>query len=154
MKWVLIFSTILVFNATAYFMRKRLSRQELYTTVLFGISAALLTDVYASFRFKAWGFFEAGVVEFNALWILFGIYPSAAAMIVNWYPYRSGLSKKFLYLAAWSVFSTGYEWITVKTEIIWHQNWNLYYSLLLYPVIYYLLIVHIRLYRRLQPGIQ
>jgi hypothetical protein len=107
----------------------------------------LLVDTFASIKFKAWGFFEVENVEFKALWIIIGIYPIFAAMIINWYPYRDNLGKKILYLLGWSTFSTIYEWLTMKVGIIWHINWNLLYSFLLYPWIYYLLIFHVRFYR-------
>ncbi|XEC97361.1 CBO0543 family protein [Paenibacillus tarimensis] len=131
-------------------MKKHIKKSELYTTIIFGLLASLLVDTYASFRFEAWGFFEKGKAEFSVLLILLGIYPAAAAMIVNWYPYKSRWWLKLAYILGWTICSTGYEWLTLKTGILWHVHWNLFYSLLLYPAIYYMLIVHVRIYRWLQ----
>lgn len=147
MKWLVLAVTILIFNSIAFLMRKRLKFSELYATVTFALVADTLSDLYASFNFKAWGFFEPAKAELTTMFIILGIYPAAAAMIINWYPYESAWWKKIIYLMCWSVFSTAYEWLTLVTGILWHKNWNLFYSFLIYPFIYYMLIVHIRIYR-------
>ncbi|TVY08934.1 CBO0543 family protein [Paenibacillus cremeus] len=132
-------------------MNKKLKLSEIYTTVVFSLFIVVLTDAYAGFRFKAWGFFEVEKVEFTALFIILGIYPAVAAMIINWYPYESVWWKKSGYFLGWSLFSTAYEWLCVKTGILWHIHWNLYYSFVLYLLIYYLfLILHVRIYRWMQ----
>lgn len=128
-------------------MLKRLKFVEIYTTVIFGLFVATFVDLFASFRFDAWGFFEVEKVEFRIILVIFGIYPAAAAAIINWYPYESVWWHKFSYLMGWSIFSTAYEWLTMKVEIIWHHKWNLFLSFLLYPVVYYMLIVHVKIYR-------
>jgi hypothetical protein len=116
-------------------------------TIFFALFVEVLVDTYASFKYKAWGFFKPDAAEFSALFIILGIYPAAAAMIINWYPYRSVWWKKGLYLLAWAVFSTSYEWLTLKVGIMWHHQWSLVHSFFLYPAIYYMLIVYVRFYR-------
>jgi uncharacterized membrane protein YczE len=147
MKWTVLVITILIFNTVVILMKKRLKISEIYTTVTFGLLIDLLVDIYASFRFKAWGFFEVEKVEFSAMLIILGIYPAAAAMIINWYPYKSVWWLKLCYLLGWTVFSTAYEWLTLKVGILWYKNWSLYYSFLIYPFIYYILILHVRIYQ-------
>lgn len=147
MSWLVILGTIVMIYPIAIFMNKRLSLSEIYTTVVFGLFVETLVDSYASFEYKAWGFYEVETAEFKALWIIIGIYPLFAAMVINWFPYQAAWWKKILYLIGWSVFSTGYEWLSMKTGILWHINWHLFYSFLLYPVIYYMLVAHVRFYR-------
>lgn len=147
MKWIVIAATILLFNAIAIFMRKRVKISEIYATVTFALLMDLLVDVYASFRLKAWGFFQVEKAEFSVIFIIFGIYPAAAAMVINWFPYQSVWWVKLGYLLGWAFFSTAYEWLTLRVGILWHIHWNLLYSFVMYPFIYYMLIVHVRLYR-------
>jgi hypothetical protein len=149
MKWIVLIISILIFNAVAILMRKRLKISEIYATVAVALLLDLLVDVYASFRFKAWGFFQVEKAEFSVMLIIFGIYPAVATMIINWYPYNSGWKIKLGYLIAWAVFSTAYEWLTLKVGILWHINWNLLYSFVMYPFIYYILILHVRIYRKI-----
>lgn len=150
MSWLVIFGTIAIIGPITIYMNKRLSLAEMYTTIVFSLFVQTLVDTYASFEFNAWGFFEVETAEFKSLWIILGIYPFFAAMIINWFPYQASWWKKAMYLLGWSAFSTGYEWLAIKVGIMWHIKWNLYYSFLLYPAIYYMLTVHIRMYRRIK----
>ncbi|MGG1400245.1 hypothetical protein ABE288_20840 [Bacillus salipaludis] len=140
LKWSILIIAILLFNTVAIFMKKRLKISEIYTTVIFGLLASTIADLYASYRFKAWGFFEVEKLEFSVVLILLGIYPAVTVMIINWYPYKSNWTLKLCYLMGWTVFSTAYEWLTVKTGILWHINWN--FILFLYNVSIYLLYVN------------
>jgi hypothetical protein len=148
MKWFVIIISILIFNAVAILMKKRLKISEIYATVIFSLFMVLLVDMYANFRFKAWGFFNVEKADFSGLLIIFGIYPATAAIIINWYPYKSVWWLKLCYLIGWAVFSSAYEWLTLKVGILWHINWNLFYSFVMYPFIYYMLIVHVRIFQR------
>jgi hypothetical protein len=147
MKWIVLFITICVFNIIVIFMPKRLKISELYATVVFGLFVDVLVDTYMGFAFKAWGFFNVEKAEFTALLIILGIYPAAAAMIINCYPYKGNRWLKFAYLMSWSIFSTAYEWMSLKLGIIWHIHWNLFYSFVMYPIIFFMLIAHVRMYR-------
>lgn len=148
--WIVIFVTTLIIYPIVIHMEKHLSLSETYMTVVFGLFVQTLVDTFASFQLKAWGFFEVEKAELKSLWIILAIYPIFATMIINWFPYRASWWKKILYLLAWSTFSTCYEWLTIRVGIMWHMNWNLFYSFLLYPFIYYLLIVHVRVFRWMQ----
>jgi hypothetical protein len=147
MKWTVLIITILIFNSVVILMKKRLKISEIYATVTFGLVFNLLVDIYANFRFKLWGFFEVEKIEFSTILIILGIYPAAAVMIINWYPFKSVWRLKLCYLLGWAVFSTAYEWLTLKVGILWHIHWNLFYSFLIYPFIYYILILHVRFYQ-------
>ncbi|MGG1677957.1 CBO0543 family protein [Neobacillus sp. NRS-1170] len=153
MSWFVIFGTMLIIYPIAFFMKKRLSITEIYPTVVFGMFVSTLVDAFASYH-KAWGFFEVDKVELSALWIIIGLYPIFAAMIINCYPYRGARWEKTIYLIVWSAFSTSYEWLSIKVGILWHIKWNLFYSFLLYPFIYFLLIIHVKFYRRLNKQIR
>jgi hypothetical protein len=146
--WVFVIVSVLVYNVTAFLIRKRLSGAEIYATVMFGLVAQLLSDSYASFGYKMWGFFDRDQSDLEALWVIFGMYPACTVLIINWYPYLARWWKKLLYLIAWACYSTFYEYLTMIFGVMWHDNgWSLYWSFLLYPFIYYMLIVQLRVYR-------
>lgn len=86
-----------------------LKTSEIYTTVIFGLLASTIADLYASYRFKALGFFEVEKLEFSVVLILLGIYPAVTVMIINWYPFKSTWTLKLCYLMGWTVFSTVFE---------------------------------------------
>ncbi|WP_169823422.1 CBO0543 family protein [Paenibacillus yonginensis] len=127
-------------------MKKNLPWDVLYTNVLFGLFVQNLADSFASFRYRAWGFFEVPQVEYRSLVVILGVYPAFAILIVNLFPFKSRWMTRIAYLIGWSIFSTLYEWLAVRTGIIWHIHWDLYCSFILYPFIYYMLILQIRLH--------
>lgn len=148
--WLFLLGSVAVYNAVAWRTQKRISAPELYATVMFALFAQTLTDAFASFEYERWGFFEKNRAEFAALWIILGIYPAVTVLIVNWYPFAASWWKKILYLLAWGSYSTGYEWLSMKFDIIWHDNgWNLWWSFSIYPFLYFMLIVQLYLYRRI-----
>ncbi|CAG7646587.1 hypothetical protein PAESOLCIP111_05197 [Paenibacillus solanacearum] len=150
MEWILIFGTMAITLPIALFMKKNISAAEMYVTLIFGLFVQSVVDVFASFHFLAWGFYEVPIAELKSLWTILGVYPLFASMIINWFPYEQSWWKKTIYLLSWSIFSTTYEWLYVKIGIIWHMNWNLFRSFLLYPFFYYLLILHLRFFRILR----
>lgn len=147
--WTFLAVSIIAFNTTAFFMQKRLPCYRLYVTVLFALIFAFMVDIFVAFPYRLWGFFYVEKIEVSTLLLYLGIYPAVAAMIINWYPYESTRKNKFLYLMAWTIFSTCYEWLTLKFGVLWHMNWNLFYSFLVYPFLFYILIIHVRLSRKL-----
>lgn len=150
-KWIFLAVSILVFNITAIQSRKRLPITTIYATTCFALCVQQYFDSYATFRFRAWGFFTVGKADFPSLLVKWGIYPAVSVLIVNWYPYHSSRWKKFSYIMGWSVFSTVFEWAAIRLDILWHIHWNLFYSFLMYPVIYYVfLILHVRFYKWLK----
>jgi hypothetical protein len=66
-------------------MRKKLLPIEYYGTIFFGIFTAELADRFTD-KYDTYFFFDPWFVEVESLWIIFGIYPASAMMIVNWYP--------------------------------------------------------------------
>lgn len=146
--WILYISVI-VFNLVAILMRKKLLPIEYYGTIFFGLFTAGLTDRFTD-RYDMYFFFDPWFVEVESLWIMFGIYPAAAMMIVNWYPYNGSWYKKGLYLLAWSIFSTFYEWISLKAGFLHYHHWKLWYSAISYPFIYSLLLINLKFFRRLE----
>jgi hypothetical protein len=148
MAWIVLGVSIIVFNTTAYIMKKKLTVKQMYSTILFALFLAVTVDMYASFRFDAWGFFNPERAELARLLIVLGIYPAVTLLIINWYPYKELWWKKLNYLLLWSIFSVAYEWFMLELGVLWYGHWRLIYSLLLYPFLYYLLIVHVKLFQR------
>ncbi|GGA24347.1 hypothetical protein [Paenibacillus physcomitrellae] len=146
MAWALMGITFVIIWPVVFLMKKNLPWDVLYTNVLFGLFAQNLSDSFASFRYLAWGFFDINQVEYSSLFVILGIYPAFAILIVNLFPFKGGVIIQIFYLLGWSIFSTLYEGLAIKSGIIWHMHWDLFCSFCLYPFIYYLLILQIRLH--------
>lgn len=148
--WYFLLGSVVVYNTVAFFIRKKLSIQEIYSSLLFALFLDVLVDTFASFEYEAWGFFHKDRAEYAALWIILGIYPACALLITNWFPFHSSWWIKFMYIMAWALYSTFYEWLTLELDILWHANgWNLWYSFLVYPPMYTVLLLHLWFVRKL-----
>jgi hypothetical protein len=132
---ILIYSTIVVFGTIAIFMRKKVTLTEFYGSVYFGVFWAMFSDLLVD-KYDLYYFFKPKVFDLHTLWILLAIYPFAAMMIINWFPFHKSLLKMISYIVAWSIFSTFYEWLSLRSGILIYIHWKLWYSAVLYPFLY------------------
>jgi len=137
-----LWSTILLFNSIAFIMKKKINGYVYYTTIYFGLFFAVMFDKLTD-KYKTYGFFQAGIIDPKELSVIFGIYPATAMMIINWFPYKRSFAYKTAYILGWSAFSTFYQWLATISGFFQPQNWKLWYSALLYPLIYGILILHV-----------
>lgn len=143
---------LLIITATSLlvvlFMPKRISLWEMYTTSLFASMMAILSDLYLDVKFDLYGFFHKGV-DWQYIPILVIIYPVAASLIVNFYPYQKNVLQQFFYIFICSAITTLSEYITLQTHLYYYNGWKLWYSALLYPFLYIILILHIKALRKM-----
>ncbi|MBA2870234.1 hypothetical protein HNQ85_000492 [Anoxybacillus calidus] len=140
---VTLFISIFIFNLVAFLMKKKLSPYEYYSSILFSLFVSEFVDRFTD-KYNWYYFFEPYFIEGKTLLVVFGIYPAATMLIINWYPYHGSKKAKILYLLLWSIFSTFYEWIALKANFLHHNKWNLWYSAILYPFLYGMLIWHLK----------
>ncbi|MDN3015713.1 hypothetical protein PH210_05755 [Paenibacillus sp. BSR1-1] len=146
--WFL-YVSIIVFNLTSILMKKKLRPIEYYASIFWGLFFAELADRFTD-KYNMYGFFEPYFIEAKTLLILFGIYPAATMIIINFYPYNRSLTNKAMYLIGLSVFSTFYEWLCLKSGFLYHKNWNIWLSAISYPFLYGVLMVNLKFIRWLE----
>lgn len=142
-------ASIFVFNTIAFFIPKRMTGVEIYGTILFATVFQLLVDLYLSTKHDLYGYFVRGV-EYKELLIIFGIFPAANIIYLNYFPYKKKLISKIIYILAWSSLITLYEWASVKAEYFYYNGWKLVYSALSYPFILLVLAVNLWFIRKLK----
>jgi hypothetical protein len=139
-----IYISVLIFNLVATFMKKKLSPLLFYACIYFAIFWAEVSDRFAD-KYKLYYFFNPKVIEVQTFWILLGIYPAATMIIINWFPYRKSWTRKAVYILAWSLFSTLYEWMSLRTGFLHYDYWKLWYSGIVYPFIFSALMFNVYL---------
>ncbi|HZG72050.1 MAG TPA: CBO0543 family protein [Chondromyces sp.] len=137
---LLMILTIIVFNIVLYFIPKKLSGIEMYTTSLFAIVLQLTIDMILDVKYGLYGYFSAKVVSLEAFGATFGIYPAVNIAFLNFYPFHQTFVRKSLYIVVWSGFAVLYEWLAIYTDFFYYHGWKLTYSALLYPVLYLILL--------------
>ncbi|QNF30086.1 MULTISPECIES: CBO0543 family protein [Metabacillus] len=130
-------------------MPKKMTYFEMYTTSLFSTVLQLITDIYLEFKFHLYWYFSPEV-DNETLWFVFWIYPAVNIIFLNFYPIGTSLLRKqLIYILGWSTFAIAYEWTAVQTGIFQYNGWKLWYSMLIYPLLYILLFINWSIIKKL-----
>ncbi|MEQ2464799.1 CBO0543 family protein [Niallia sp. Sow4_A1] len=72
-----------------------------------------------------------------------GIYPAINVIFLNYFPYKSGLHKKIVYIFTWGVIAMVYETFFIYTGTFYLNGWKQFYSIFTYLVLYvFLMLFH------------
>jgi hypothetical protein len=133
--------SVIVFNLTAIMIPKRLTKIEMLATSALASILQDNVDIFLDLKLDLYGYFNVGP-DYGALIAIFGIYPAANIIILNYFP--KGLKSRLLYILAWSVFLTAFEWASVKSGYFYHHGWKYWHSFVCYlvilPILYWCLL--------------
>ncbi|WP_372512546.1 CBO0543 family protein [Bacillus salipaludis] len=146
--WKLIFVLFIIFNIIAFFVPKRIGRIEIYATCFFAYAYGLTTDMVLDLHYHLYGYFQKGFQWIALLGIIL-YFPAISFLFLNFYPSEKKIVKKAIYILYWSVFSITFEWISLQTDFFYYNGWKLWYSGALYPVIFSVLVINMRLVQRI-----
>jgi hypothetical protein len=144
--WFLIL-TVIVLNAVFWLMPKKLTAIEIFSTCMFAVVFELIVDIYLDLKLDWYGYFKKGV-QWGSLIAIFGIYPAANAIFLNYYQYMRNVAQKLLYITGCSVFSVVYEWLADVSGYFYQNQWKLWYSAIVYPFIYLILLTILKFVRK------
>lgn len=54
---------------------------------------------------------------------------------------------KLFHIIGWTIFAIAYEWIAEKTEFFNYTGWKLWYSSLIYPFLFIILLINLKMTR-------
>ena len=131
---IFVITCILLLNVTAITIPKRMTMIEVYATSLFVLTLGLTTDIALDLRYNFYGHFQQGP-DLIGLITVFGIYPSANMIMLNYFPYHKSLKVKILYILIASGAFLFYEWLSLISGSLYYTVWKLWYSALCYPIL-------------------
>ncbi|XXM70647.1 hypothetical protein ACQ0QQ_13070 [Lysinibacillus sphaericus] len=99
---------IIVFNAAAYFFSDRLTRNQKLHIWTFTIAFQMTHDVIIEYKYLAYWYFEKGVSWWGMLGHTVLLSP-VNLIFLNFFPFRKGALKQFLYVVFWTVVLLIYE---------------------------------------------
>ncbi|MDD3653960.1 MAG: hypothetical protein PHO01_07230 [Desulfotomaculaceae bacterium] len=137
----------IIFNLLCiWFMPKKLSWKEIYIT--WGIFAAITinTDIIVGEIIDLYDFTAPGL-QFEDVFIDALLPPSFAIIFLNFMPEDNNTFIK--YLVFWTAFSVSYEWAAVHYGFIILKGWSLWYSFLVYFLVFLLLRWHLKFIRKI-----
>lgn len=144
--WFLILSA-LVFSLYSIFMPKRLTPIEIFSTIFFAATLQDNADVYLDLKLNLYGYFTKGP-QWSVLIAIIGIYPAINTIFLNYYPFHKKVIYKLGYIFGWSGFAVLYEFAAVKSGYFYHNGWIYWYSAFCYPVLFYLLVLVLKIVRK------
>ena len=128
------FISVVIFNLVAILIPKRMTPQEIYSTILFALVLDFTVDIVLNLKYDFYGYFNKGV-DFMGFVLVFGLYPAGSTIILNYFPFTKGIKAKVVYILAWSAFLVLFEWAFDKAGYFYHHQWRLWHSALAYPII-------------------
>ncbi|MEK1833399.1 CBO0543 family protein, partial [Priestia megaterium] len=105
-------------------------------------------DVILDLHYNLYGYFQEGFQWLSLLAIIM-YFPSISFLFLNFYPFTKNSRKKLGYILSWTIFSVVFEWFAVKTDFFYYNGWGLLYSAMVYPVIFLVLLVNVKIVRKI-----
>ncbi|WP_040203400.1 CBO0543 family protein [Neobacillus jeddahensis] len=130
---------VIVFNLIAILIPKRISGIEILTTTLFSLYLETMANVFLDLKYDLYGYFTKGVNWASLLYVL-GVYPPVNIVYLNYFPYKKQLLRKVVYILLWSVFAYIFEFLFLKTGTFYYNGWKFWYSVIIYPLLYLILV--------------
>ncbi|MBP1934856.1 hypothetical protein J2Z37_004876 [Ammoniphilus resinae] len=139
--------TILIINLLIiWFMPKRIAKQEIYILWFALAAIALYTDVLFGVVLDLFDYGKSPKVVFLELPIEALLPPSFGIIFLNYMP--KDRMKYLRYMICWVVFSTFFEWITVCIDYLSYKGWKLWYSAVIYTIVFIFIRWHYYFIRR------
>ncbi|MGP4108753.1 CBO0543 family protein [Virgibacillus sp. L01] len=145
---VFLLVSVAVFNLAAIVIPKNISWIEIYGTILITIVLHLLIDTFLDLKYNFYGYFDKGV-DAGTLIFTFGIYPAVNIIVVNLYSYLRGLLSKVIFIIVLTIFALCYEVALLNVDIFYHNEWKLWYSAVIYPLLLILLFLNRKFLKRI-----
>ena len=142
-------ASVLIFNLIAYYIPKKLTKNEKYSTSLFALLYEILVNVFLDLKYNLYRYFGPGV-DWLALVPIFGTYPALNIIFLNYIPFPSSAMRKMLYILGWSLFALIYEWSSTQAGWFYCIEWKLWYSAFCYPPIFFILAKNLEILKSLK----
>ena len=146
--WKLIIIIFIIFNIIAFVIPKNINKIEIYATCFFAFSYGLITDIILDLHYHLYGYIHKGF-DWGGLLSTFLYFPSISYLFLNFFPFKKRLLHKIYYVLVWSIFSIVFEWFTLKTGFFYYNEWKIWYSGLLYPLIFSSLVLNMKFIKRI-----
>lgn len=145
--WFLIISA-LIFTVYSIWMKKNLTRIEIFSTIFFALTLQDNVDIYLDGKYDLYGYFTKGI-QWKTLIAIIGIYPAITIIYLNYYPSDKQWPFKLVYILGWSGFAVLYEYAAVKSGYFYHNGWTYWYSAISYPILFFILALVLKIVRKL-----
>ncbi|TRZ38472.1 hypothetical protein CEQ21_24085 [Niallia circulans] len=145
-------AAIIIFNTIAYFSIKRLTGNQILHIWLFTVVLQLIFDVYIDLKYHGYWYLSKDI-DLLAIPQILLLVPPVNLIFLNYYPFKKKRKTKVIYIAIWVCAIVLYELVTLIPEPwgYFHYGWwRIWYSILLDPFLFIILIKYYRFICRLE----
>jgi hypothetical protein len=146
--WKLVYIFFFILVIIAFLVPKRLSKIELYTTSLFALLFGINVDLVLNFKYHLYGYFGNGFQWMGFIGEFLYFIP-VSILFLNYYPFKGTNQHKLFYILAWTAGSSIIEYLVERTHFFNYTGWKLWYSICIYPIVFLILVIHLRVVRRM-----
>lgn len=132
----------------AFFIPKRLKKQELYATSAFATTLGFVVDTILALKYKLYTLSEEGV-QLGPIFGQIFLYISANIIVLNFFPYNKSLKSQGVYIMVITILTLLLEVIASRYGFIRYNEWKLLYSALSYPFLIIILVLNLKFFQRL-----
>ncbi|WP_404328627.1 CBO0543 family protein [Mesobacillus maritimus] len=130
----------------AYLIPKKLKLYDIYATSMFAALFGLLVDAIIALKYQFYVLDKPGI-QIPALIGQVVMYSSTSIILLNFYPFGKSVKKKLIYILSFTLITIVFEFICYKVGFIKYNEWKMWHSVLSYPFLIYLLVLHYKFFR-------
>jgi hypothetical protein len=109
--------SVVILNLIAILMPKHMTKNEIFTTILFALFLQKQVDLFLDLKYDLYGYFGKGPAMTSLIPVLV-LYPAANVIILNYYPFTNSKFVKLSYILGWSAFLVLFEWASCKGRVL------------------------------------
>jgi len=143
---------IILFNFFAFKLNKRLTKNQTLHIYVFTIAFQTIFDIFIDIKYQGYWYFTKSIEWISLIYLVFLVSP-VNILFLNFYPLKKSLYKKMSTIIIWNILFIAYEFIALLPEPwgYFHYGWwKWWYSILLNPLLLYILIKYFRLIIKLE----
>jgi hypothetical protein len=149
---VLLYGSVLVFNAFAFWKVKKFSWNMILHIWIFTCAFQNLFDVFIDIKYQGYWYMTKGID-----WLAFPAYtmliPPVNLLFIHWFPFHQSLVRRMVYIAVWEVCLLLYEYLATFPEPFGYFHygwWTLWHSAFINPLLLLALLGYFKLASNLE----
>ena len=149
---VLLLVSVLLFNAVAYKINKKLTKNQVVHIWVFTIILVTWADIYIDDKTSGYWYFDPGI-DWGNFVVYTLLIPPVNIIFLNGYPFKASWFIKLSYIILWMILITIYELIALLPEPwgFFHYGWwHLSYSIVCDPVLLMILLSYYKWIRHIE----
>lgn len=142
-------TAIIIFNFISFKTNKRLTFNKILHIWTFSVAFQCVFDVFVVFKYEGYWFFKKNVLEWASILPHLFLVPPVNIMFLNWFPFRTKVTKQISCIFLFAIACVIYEAITLLPEPwgYFHYGWwTIWHSAVIDPI---LLMILLGYYKRI-----